>query len=304
MKVLIAYDGSECADAALIDLQRAGLPDDVEALILSAVDVFIPPKSNVEDLDAPFLNYVPHGVKLARQRAKSAFEEAKVLATHGGEKVQKMFPEWTVTNEAQPDTPHWAIIAKAAEWKPDLTVVGSHGRSVLGRAVLGSVSQKVLYETQCSVRIARGKSEISDDAPVRLVLGVDGSPDSDAMLDVVTARNWKQRSEVKLITAIETFHQYAIEPEVQLSRIRDIQNNAAEKLTAAGLTVSTMLTEEDPKYVLVRQAEVWDADCIFIGAQGHRFLERFLVGSVSSSVAARAHCSVEVVRRKIDQSQQ
>ena len=28
MKILIAYDGSECADSALIDLQRAGLPDE------------------------------------------------------------------------------------------------------------------------------------------------------------------------------------------------------------------------------------------------------------------------------------
>ena len=206
MKVLIAYDGSKCADAALIDLQRAGLPDDAEVLVLSAVDVFIPPKSNIEDFDDPFLNYVPHGVKLARQRAEHAFEEAKVLAERGGEKVQQMFPEWTVTNEAQPDTPHWAIIVKAAEWKPDLTVVGSHGRSALGRAILGSVSQKVLYETQCSVRIARGNGEKSDNDPVRLILGVDGSPDSDAMPDVVASRKWKQGTEVKLITAVETFH--------------------------------------------------------------------------------------------------
>lgn len=299
MKILIAYDGSECADAALIDLQRAGLPDETEALILSAVDVFIPPQPDVKDLDDPFVNYVPHGVKMARKRARESFEEAKIIAARAGEKVQKMFPEWTVTNEAQPDTPHWAIIAKAEEWKPDLTVVGSHGRSALGRLILGSVSQKVLYETECSVRIARGKSEKSVDDPVCLVLGVDGSPDSDAMLDVVASRNWGKETEVKLITAVESFHQYAVEPDEQMNRIRNIQTIAVEKLSAAGLTVSPMITEEDPKYFLVRQAELWEADCIFLGAKGHRFLERLLLGSVSSSVAARAHCSVEVVRRKI-----
>ena len=298
MKILIAYDGSECADAALIDLQRAGLPDDAEALVLSAVDVFIPPKPDVKDIDDPFINYVPHGVKMARKRARESFEEAKIIAAQAGEKLQKMFPEWTVTNEAQADTPHWAIIAKSEEWKPDLVVVGSHGRSALGRAILGSVSQKVLYETQCSVRIARGKSEKSADASVRLVLGTDGSPDADATIDAVASRNWKPGTEIKLITAIETFSQYAAEPDVQLSRVRDIQTVAARKLTAAGLTVSPIITEEDPKYFLVRQAELWEADCIFLGAKGHRFLERFLLGSVSSSVAARAHCSVEVVRRK------
>jgi hypothetical protein len=34
MKILIAYDGSDCADAALDDLQRAGLSADAEAQIV------------------------------------------------------------------------------------------------------------------------------------------------------------------------------------------------------------------------------------------------------------------------------
>ena len=297
MKILIAYDGSGCADAALFDLQLAGLPDNTEALVLSAVDVFIPPKPDVKDLDDPFTNYVPHGVKMARQSARESFEEAKIIAAQAGEKLRKMFPGWTVETEAQADTPHWAIIAKAEEWKPELIVVGSHGRSALWRAILGSVSNKVLYETECSVRIARGR-EKSAEAFVRLVLGTDGSLDADAMIDTVASRKWKPGTEIKLVTAVETFSQSAAEPDVQLNRVRDIQNIAVEKLTAAGLTVSPIVTEEDPKYFLVRQAEDWNADCIFLGAKGHRFLERFLLGSVSSSVAARAHCSVEIVRRK------
>ena len=35
MKILLGYDGSESADAALHDLKRAGLPDEAEALIVS-----------------------------------------------------------------------------------------------------------------------------------------------------------------------------------------------------------------------------------------------------------------------------
>lgn len=299
MKILIGYDGSECADAALKDLLRAGLPDKAEAVVLSAVDVFIPPKPDVKDIDDPFVNYVPHGVKMARKRAREAFEEAKVFAERAGETVRLLFPDWTVETEARADTPHWAIIAKAEEWKPELIVVGSHGRSALGRAILGSVSQKVLYETACSVRIARGR-ERSDDEPVRLILGLDGSPDSDAMIETVASRNWKTGTEIVLITAVETFRHDAEEPDIQLNRVRDLQTFATEKLTAAGISVSAMITEEDPKHFLVRHAEFWKADCIFLGAKGHPFLERFLLGSVSSSVAARAHCSVEVVRRKDD----
>ena len=39
MRILVAYDGSSCADAALNDLRRAGLPVEVQARILSVADV-------------------------------------------------------------------------------------------------------------------------------------------------------------------------------------------------------------------------------------------------------------------------
>ena len=38
MKVLIAYDGSECANHAIEDLSRAGLADDTEAMILTVAE--------------------------------------------------------------------------------------------------------------------------------------------------------------------------------------------------------------------------------------------------------------------------
>jgi len=43
MKVLIAYDGSSCADAALDDLSRAGLPNTGKALIVCVAEDWLPP---------------------------------------------------------------------------------------------------------------------------------------------------------------------------------------------------------------------------------------------------------------------
>ena len=48
MKILIGYDGSECADAALDDLKRAGLPQSAEAHILSVAEVCELPKAAEE----------------------------------------------------------------------------------------------------------------------------------------------------------------------------------------------------------------------------------------------------------------
>ena len=43
MKVLVAYDGSKCAEAALDDLTHAGLPEKGEALVMSVAEVWLPP---------------------------------------------------------------------------------------------------------------------------------------------------------------------------------------------------------------------------------------------------------------------
>lgn len=295
MKILIGYDGSECANAALDDLQRSGIPAEAEVTVLTAADVFIPPEISAEAA-APFPPNVPHGVKLAMVRNKDRFEEAERQAAEAADILQSKFPGWKITPDAHAETPHWAIIMKAAEWKPDLIVVGSHGRSALGRMILGSVSQKVLYESRSSVRIARGRN-IPVNTPIRLVAAADGSPDAEAMLDNIVSRNWGKGTLVKLVTVAEPFHQYGVEPHAQMNRIRNIVTLAEQKLIKAGLEVIPVVEEGDPKHILIRESEAWNADCIFLGAQGHRFLDRLLLGSVSSAVAARAHCSVEIVRK-------
>jgi nucleotide-binding universal stress UspA family protein len=71
---------------------------------------------------------------------------------------------------------------------------------------------------------------------------------------------------------------------------------AAEELRDAGLAATPLVMQGDPKRVLLDLADHWRADSIFVGARGHSRLERFLLGSVSAAVAARARCSVEVVR--------
>jgi nucleotide-binding universal stress UspA family protein len=69
-------------------------------------------------------------------------------------------------------------------------------------------------------------------------------------------------------------------------------------LKAAGLVTTAIIKVEEPKRLLLNEAERWDADCVFVGARGLSRLERLLLGSVSMAVMTRAHCSVEVVRAK------
>src|SRR5688572_14743109 len=98
MKILIGYDGSESADAALRDLQRAGLPDDAEALIVSVADVLmLPAQSNYEIFDrAVRSRRVSSGLVLAQRQTARALLEAKALTTKASERVRSYFPDWHV----------------------------------------------------------------------------------------------------------------------------------------------------------------------------------------------------------------
>lgn len=308
MKILIAYDGSKDADAALEDLKRAGLGAAAEVLVMSLADVFVPPPID-EKVDNTFSLYVPDGVRRAHERARRKLEDAGALAKRASEQVKSSFPDWHVRYESQADSPAWAIIRQADQWKPDLIVMGAQGHAVFGgRLILGSISQRVLYEARCSVRIARNSSKDRND-PVRLLVAVDNSPDSKAAVDAICNRNWPQGSEVALIAVVDTVLAITPDPaepsvvkwievgdEENWDEVRQLFEPSAEKLQAAGLHAEVLIRRGHPADQIIEEAHTWGADCIFLGAKGTRGIDRLLLGSVSSAVSARAYCSVEVVR--------
>jgi len=311
MKILIGYDGSECADAALDDLTQAGLPATGEVHVLSVAEVWLPPPppSSYEILEEARKAQSPADLQREFAKGCAAAKEVLLFAERARDRIQTKFPDWKVSADSSCGSPAWELVAKADEWKPDLIVVGSHGRTALGRFVLGSVSQRVLTEARCSVRIARGRVE-EPGSPVRIVAGTDGSPASDEALRAVAARHWPAGSEVKVVLVDDPLtpeflgkiippFEKMIEEDRQEERawVERISKRSIEILHSAGMNVSCVVREGDPKRELPKVAEEWGADCVFVGSAGFsNRLERFVLGSVSAAVAARSHCSVEVVR--------
>jgi nucleotide-binding universal stress UspA family protein len=292
MRILVAYDGSDSADAALDDLRSAGVSATAEVLVMSLADVFLPPPS----------------FKSAHERALHQLRQSEALAQRASERLKSAFPNWKVRHEALADSPAWAVIRKADEWKPDLIVMGARGHSVLGgRLILGSISQRVVYEARCSVRIARGPQK-SLSAPLRLLIAVDNSPDANAAVDAVCNRDWPKGTETCLLTVVDTvmavpnpsdpakMKWIEVGDEENWDEVRNLFAPAAQKLRDAGLHTEVLIERGSPADQIIEEAQSWGADCIFVGAKGTRGIDRLLLGSVSSAVAARAYCSVEVVR--------
>ena len=292
MKILVGYDGSDCSERMIWDLKQAGLPEEAEAIVMAVAEHWIAPPTSFGGVDVHYTEAPDEGA------------ETLAMAQQAQSLISYHFPKWNVNIETIWGTPASKLVEKADDWKPDLLVIGSHGRSAVGRFFLGSVSQKVLHEAHCSVRIARGTTKEAE-APARILVALDGSKGAAAAVDAVITRHWPLGSQARLVNATWTVPPVTagrmVGPIVdwiteENARIKAAMELATAKLQGAELITTTLMEEEEPRALICREAERWGADCIFLGARGMGPVERLLIGSISSGVAARAHCSVEVVR--------
>jgi nucleotide-binding universal stress UspA family protein len=137
-RILLATDLSGASDAASVqalDLARALA---AELVVVSVIDPATDPVTGLR------------GTRIDRLReARLAAAQALVVrGRHDG--VRVTFLVW----EGDPGE---AIVEAAASEQVDLIVVGSHGRSGVGRMLLGSVSDFVVRRAPCPVLVVRGR---------------------------------------------------------------------------------------------------------------------------------------------------
>jgi nucleotide-binding universal stress UspA family protein len=299
MKVLIGYDGSDSARAALGELKSAALPRDTEILVAAAENVWMPP-AEMESLPAAALNSRRVAGTLAQMQAQAAraVETIKQVSKTAAEEIGANFPGWSVGAELIKGEAAFALMEKAAEWKADLIVVGSQNRSTVGRILLGSVSRKVVTEAACSVRIAR-ESPVSPDIDTaqRVVFGIDNADTAGILSEAARRREWTPGSVAMLVGATSDNEFDEISPVKQIFNMQDILDRMRVELEDTGLKVLARIRQGDPKTILLEEAETLAAHCIFVGSRNIKgALNRFWLGSVSTAVVTNATCSVEVVR--------
>jgi nucleotide-binding universal stress UspA family protein len=316
MKVVIAYDGSDCAKAAVDDLRRSGMPRHAEAFVISVGHTLLPPPDTLAApwgatlLESGASRRVTSTIVQARAQASHAIDEASTLAFAGAQRVRARFPDWEVSSGGLVGMPAPAVMEKAQDWHADLIVVGSHGRSAIGRLLLGSVSKQIATEAPCSVLVARHVIERGD-TPVRIVVGVDGSSNAKAAVRAAALCEWPGGTHARVIAVDDTVRPTStaltLAPTAaaivsernreHVAQMREMMERAARELRAVGLQVSPGLVHGSPQRILCDEAKTWTADCIFVGSRGFNgALERFRAGSVSTALVTNAPCSVEVVR--------
>ncbi|MFF8377768.1 universal stress protein [Streptomyces sp. NPDC015661] len=181
-----------------------------------------------------------------------------------------------------------------AESRPaELIVVASRGVGGLAGLMLGSTPVSLAARSHCPVMTVRETHRASAGAgPV--VLGIDGSSDSDEAVDVAFAEAAQRRAPLVVVHAWQPDKapvEGAPEPTEQLLA----RATAGHADTYPGVTVTRDLVDGAAREALLEASKA--AQLLVVGARGRSGLAGLLLGSVSQAVMTHAHCPVVTVRR-------
>lgn len=146
MKVLVGIDGSSFSDEALAEVALRPWPSETEILVVHAFE--------------PALAATPEGWPLPsdyyEELERLTNERAETIITNAVDRLRsRVSGDVKVAGKAIFGSAKRTILDEAKDWNADLIVVGSHGYSVWGRLLLGSVSQAIVNHANCSVEVVR-----------------------------------------------------------------------------------------------------------------------------------------------------
>ena len=287
MKVVVAYDGSSYAIAAVEDLQRAALPSDSDVVVVSVVDLFEPsPPPSDFDLNSLVSRRVDAFLTTTREHENQVIDETTASAAEVVERLRERFPGWMVNYEVLRGNPEVELLRKAEEWQADLIVAGTRGRSAIGRFFLGSVSRTLAGNAACSVRVVSRAEAEPDGGPPRIIIGVRIPGNAERLVAAVKRRDWPADTSARIVGVDG--------PAASDAAAQGDLERAAGMLRDAGLEVSVQVKSGDPTAAFLDEADAWDADAIFIygaAASAGWGLDEAAAGLVSG-----AQCPIEIVR--------
>jgi nucleotide-binding universal stress UspA family protein len=137
--VVVAYDGSDGARAALARAAEIAARDDSALTLVEAVAGKVPSPA-------------PGGPPLAKPE-KRAMAREDLSRAIGSVDPGLLAGGWVIGGP-----PASGIVTVAEDIEADLIVTGSRGRGAIARAVLGSVSAEILHNAPCDVLVVHPPS--------------------------------------------------------------------------------------------------------------------------------------------------
>jgi nucleotide-binding universal stress UspA family protein len=301
MKILLATDGSPCAEQALRYLLVFPIPRDSRIHLLTVLDKRAfkgRRKRELNDKERRHLKQVKDHVR--EEGARFVEAQARVLRENG----------LRVETLVRVGHPAEEIVTAAAELGADLVVVGSHGQSGVRRFLLGSVSDRVLHYAPCSVLIVKqpdAGGSIDSRQALRVLLAYDDSEPARRAVEFMAGLPLGEQYRIKALSVLPLIRMFRQDINQRLTWIWQEKKLVIEKALSriahevrwGHPEVETELLEsEDVSQAILESAAREASDLIVLGHKGKGSIDRFLLGSVAAQIAHHARCSVLAVRTR------
>lgn len=204
------------------------------------------------------------------------------------------------------------LAAIIAENEVDLLVVGTHGRTGLGKLLLGSVAENILRQAPCPVLTVGPKVSGRAKLPELSSRGRDLAPPELELRQIIFATNFARnaalaandavtlaqefRARLTLMHVIEDYTELGSEPsqiEDNLLRLREL----IPKNTQLQYAPETLLEFGNAPDRILKAAAEREADMIILGARASEIGTTHLPWSAAHHVIAQARCPVLTIRQ-------
>lgn len=290
--VVVGFDGSAPSTAALdwaaAEAVRRGLP----LKIVLAVE-----------LGAALPMPMDSGAPWAMAKIEGAAHEVLGDAV---ERARKTDPELVVESSMVIDTAAAALVESSRT--AALVVVGNRGHGDFVGTLLGSVAFGVTAHSQCPVAVVRGGSTRVPGPEAPVVVGVDGSPASDAAVDEACLLAERSRAELQVVAAYQVpvtgwvgvTPWLDVYPEEELAdaaagTAKAVLAQAKERIRRSHpeLPVEFSAVRERPAEALAERSRT--AGVVVVGSRGRGGFRSLILGSVSRGLVHVAESPVLVV---------
>lgn len=284
-RILVPLDGSPLSEAILPVAEEWAKEDDAEVILLRAV------------LADDRLLHDPDAAEVQVVGEVEAYLEAVAerLERRGLTRVRRVV--WH-------DEPATAIVETVTRDGVDLIAMATHGRSGLRRVLVGSVAEAVVRAVPVPVLLLRGQSAWKPWATGRILVPLDGSEQSEAVLAVVERLAGPRDLMLSLLEVIAPFPAAA---QARLTQLKDLiafrraeaeryLTKVAEPLVDEGVRVTWAVQYGRPAELITAAAAEERADLIAMATHGRRGLERLFFGSVAEEVLRSASVPVLLLK--------
>lgn len=236
--------------------------------------------------------------------AKADMDEAAEQIAGSGVTVEQMVAE------GEPDE---EIVAASSRRGAEMIAMASHGRGAIGRAIFGSVADRVARSATVPVLILRTPDEDADNSAVvsRIVVPLDGSEIAERALPVAIDLAKQFATPVHVVRAVDAATTLPMAPGVfgaapsisaevtdQIwqeaeTQARTTVTDAVSHLKGEGIDASGAILNGSPFFAISEATQ--PGDLLVLTSHGRSGVRRWLLGSVAEKLVREADAPVLLV---------